>query len=92
MKQPELQKELQPLMNNQKANNNFAVLVFIAGIFLLALLVGNAIGSAISHDDVASFGDFYNAMGGWEAIARFVIGLVLIIYSVRQMKRLKNSE
>ena len=76
---------------NQKANNNFAVLVFIAGVFLLALLVGNAIGIAVSPEDVVSFGDFYNAMGGWEAVARFVIGLVLIIYSVRQMKRLKNS-
>jgi len=76
---------------NQKENNNFAVLVFIAGVFLLALLVGNAIGLAVSHDDVASFGDFYNAMGGWEAIARFVIGLVLIIYSIRQMNRIKNN-
>ena len=58
---------------------------------MLALLVGNAIGLAVSHDDVASFGDFYNAMGGWEAIARFVIGLVLIIYSIRQMNRIKNN-
>jgi len=76
---------------NQKANNSFSVLVFIAGIFLLALLFGNAIGIAVSHNDVASFGDFYNAMGGWEAIARFVIGLVLVIYSARQMKRFKSS-
>jgi len=76
---------------NHKANNNFTVLVLISGIFLLALLIGNAIGISASHDDVASFGDFYNAMGGWEAIAIFVIGFVLIIYSVRQMKRLKNS-
>jgi len=78
---------------SQKADNKFVVCVFIAGIFLLAFPVGNAIGLAVSasYYDLADFGDFYNAMGGWEAIARFVISLVLIVYSVRQMKKLKNS-
>jgi len=73
---------------SQKADNKFVICVFIAGIFLLALLMGNAIGIAVStsYYDIAGFGDFYNAMGGWEAIARFVISSVLIVYSVRQMK------
>ena len=73
---------------SQKADNKFVVCVFIAGIFLLALLVGNVIGIAVStsYYDIAGFGDFYNAMGGWDAIARFVISLVLIVYSVRQMR------
>ena len=75
----------------QKADNKFVVCVFIAGIFLLALLAGNAIGIAVStsYYDITGFGDFYNAMGGWEAIARLAISLVLIVYSVRQMMKLK---
>ena len=76
------------MVKNQKADNNFVVIVFIAGIFLLGLFAGNAIGIAVSlpQYDIAGFGDFYNAMGGWEAIARLIISLVLIVYSVRQMK------
>ncbi|MCL2361320.1 MAG: hypothetical protein FWC73_05865 [Defluviitaleaceae bacterium] len=73
-------------------DNKFVVCVFIAGVILLALLVGNAIGIAVSasYYDIAGFGDFYDAMGGWEAVARLVISLVLIVYSVQQMKKLKR--
>jgi len=54
--------------------------------------VGNAIGIALSssHYDIAGFGDFYNAMGGWEALARLIISLVLITYSIQQIKKLKK--
>jgi len=74
---------------NQKADNNFVVVVFIAGIFLLGTFVGNVIWNAVSllRYDIAGFGDFYNAMGGWEAIARLIVSLVLIVYSLRQMKK-----
>jgi len=70
-------------------DKNFVVATLISGIFLLALLVGNAIGIAVStsYYDITGIWDFYNVMGGWEAIAKLVISLVLIVYSVRQMRK-----
>jgi len=75
---------------NRQADNKFMVVTLVAGIFLIALLVGNAIGIAVSRANIANIRDFYYAMGGWEAIARLSISLVLIIYSIRKIKKLKE--
>ena len=84
--------------NKQQTTNAINVLRLIAllgGIWLLGMLIGNAIAIFVSPNNdyiIESFGDFYSAMGGFEAVGNLILSIILLVVIPLSSAQAKKNE
>ena len=60
--------------------------LILGWIFFIALFIGRAIGIILTHDDVRTFGEFFNRLGIWDSFY-IIVFVILISGSMKAFKR-----